>query len=217
MESVKVRKLFTETDKAVAEYKAQVEEIDNQEQELKADLMALQDEMTGNMLELENAPVSEKVYLKVRNKEIISKVDIINVLLEELAEERTALKLKVTPIFRDAIRKDGANLNGYNAVEIAERYRYEMLKEISEIGVQMQRQYYEIAPDIYEVFEDSKVKEEFPRLEYSFNAERYTPTFGWFGDSVVSKKDVFSACRGGQPNKPQSMIAKETKKDKDVK
>jgi hypothetical protein len=217
MEQVIVSELFTETKKVIEEYKAKVEDLDNQELELKADLAALQQEMTLNMLDQDNAPASEKVYLKVRNKEIVSKVGIINVLLEEMAEERTALKLKFTPIYRDAIRKDGANMNGYDAVQIAERYRYEMLKEISDIGVQMQKQYHEIAPDIYEVFEDSKVKEEYPRLEYSFNAERYTPSFGWFGDSVISKKDVFSACRGGQPNKPQSMIAKETKNDKDVK
>jgi small-conductance mechanosensitive channel len=185
IEQVKVRDLFTETKKVLAEYKKKAEQLDQQDRELYAELYVLQEEMTSNMLAQEGATASEMVYLKMEAKYINQKTDIIKVLLEELVEERTALKLKFTPIYRDAIRKDGANLNGYDAVEIAERYRYEMLKEISDIGVQMQRQYNEIAPDIYELFEDSKVKEEYPRLEYSFNAERYTPSFGWFGDSCI--------------------------------
>ncbi len=211
MEQIKVKELFTETKKVVSEYKTKVEEIAKQEQELKADLIALQDEMTTNILDQENANVSDRVYLKIRNKEINQKAEIINVLLEELAEERTALKLEYTPIYRKAIRDDSARRNGYKATEIAEKYRYLMLKEVSDIGKQMQSQYREIAADIYEVFADSEVKKEFPRLEYVFNGDHYTPSFGWFNDAVVSKKEVFSACRGYEPNLPKHM--EEFKKD----
>ncbi|MCY8499637.1 hypothetical protein P8917_09160 [Bacillus atrophaeus] len=80
-----------------------------------------------------------------------------------------------------------------------------MLAEIAEIGHAMQHQYNAIAPDVYELFEDEEVKKEFPRLEYVFNSEHYTPSFSWFSDSVVSKSDVFSAGRGAKPNKPKHM------------
>ncbi len=199
MEQVIVRDLFTETKKALAEYEAKAKQLDLQERELNAELNVLQEEMTANILDQEGATVSELVYLKIQSKEINQKTEIIKVLLEELAEERTALKLQFTPIIREALRKDGAKRTPYNATEIVEKYRYQMLKEVADIGKQMQRQYHEIAPNIYEVFEDSEVKKEFPRLEYVFNQEQFEPYFGWAYDSVVSKKEVFTATRGYMP------------------
>lgn len=200
MELIQVRDLFVETKKVVIEYEVKVSKLNEQECELNAELNALQEEMTSNILDQKGASVSELVYLKISAKEILQKTEIISVLVEELAEERTALKLEFTPIYRTALRTDIANRNGrYNANDIVERYRYEMLKEIAEIGKQMQKQYFAIAEDIYEIFEDSEVKKEFPRLEYAFNQEHFVPSFGWFGDSVVSKSDVFTATRGYLP------------------
>ncbi|AOZ90684.1 hypothetical protein BK049_11875 [Bacillus xiamenensis] len=195
---MKVKELFTEAKKVVEEYKAKAEELAEQEKELKADLEALQQEMTMNMLEQENAPVSERVYLKIRNKEIVSKAEIIDTLLEELEEERTALKLEYVPKYREALGK--ADIQEYNATKIAEKYRYLMLKEISEIGRQMQEQYREIAPEIDEVFQDKGVLEQYPRLAYAYTYENYVPSFSWFENSVVSKNEVFSACRGNLPH-----------------
>ncbi|WP_394190573.1 hypothetical protein [Paenisporosarcina quisquiliarum] len=200
MGKIEVKNLFVETEKVVAAYQEKVNKLDRQERELNAELNVLQEEMTSNILNQEGATISELVYLKISAKEIVQKTEIIKVLLEELAEERTALKLQFTPIYRTALRTDIANRNGrYNANDIVERHRYEMLKEIAGIGKQMQKQYFAIAEDIYEVFEDSEVKTEFPRLEYAFNQELFMPSFGWFGDSVVSKKEVFNATRGYLP------------------
>lgn len=67
------------------------------------------------------------------------------------------------------------------------------------MGKQFQNQYHAIAPDIHEVFDDPKVKEEYPRLEYSFERDQYRPYFSWFETSVVSKDDVFWATRGNLP------------------
>ncbi|OZT14622.1 hypothetical protein CHN50_02200 [Priestia aryabhattai] len=195
-----VKDLFTETKKVIADYKAESEKLDQQERELNAELAVLQEEMTNNILDQETATVSELVYLKISAKEIVQKTEIIKVLLEELAEERTALKLEFTPIYRSAIRQDAKSKAVYNATEIVEKYRYQMLKEIADIGKQMQSQYHEIAPDVYEVFEDIEVKKEFPRLEYVFNQEQFEPYFGWLGDSVVHKNDVFVATRGYMPD-----------------
>jgi len=77
----------------------------------------------------------------------------------------------------------------------------------------MQNQYKQIAPEIYDVFEDEAVRKEFPRLEYVFREELYTPSFGWFSDAVVSKNEVFSACRGYKPNKPGHVEETEIEKD----
>lgn len=209
MGNVKVRNLFVETEKVVNQYKAKADKIDQQERELNAELNALQDEMTSVILDQEQASVSELVYLKIQAKEINQKIEIISVLLEELTEERTALKLEFTPLYRTAIRNDVHNKAGYSATEIAEKYKYLMLKEISEIGSQMQEQYRKIAPDIYEVFEDSEVRKEFPRLEYVFNDEQYRPVFGWFSDAVVSKNDVFTATRGYLPQGVKQPVEKD--------
>jgi hypothetical protein len=213
MPAVKVRKLFTETEKVVADYKERVSKIDQQENELNDELVALQNEMTANILDQESASVSEMVYLKIAAKEINHKTEIISVLLEELTEERTVLKLEFTPLYRTAIRSDMRNKTGYGATDIVEKYRYLMLREISEIGQQMNDQYRKIAPDIYEVFEDQAVREEFPRLEYVFNEDTFKPSFGWNSDAVVSKGDVFGACRGYRPDKPRSVIEAEKAKD----
>lgn len=218
MEKIEVKNLFVETEKVVKDYKEKAEQLDHQKRELNAELSVLSEELTNNILEQEGATVSELVYLKITAKTIVQKTEIISVLLEELAEERTALKLQYTPIYRTALRNDTANRDSYNATEIVEKYRYEMLKEIAKIGQQMQKQYSEISEDIFEVFEDEAVRKDFPRLEYSFNQDQYTPTFGWFSDSVISKKDVFGATRGYQPVKPKHMEVtendvKETEKD----
>lgn len=209
MGKIEVRNLFVETEKVVKDYKEKAELLDQQEKELKAELNVLQEEMTNNTLDQENAGISELVYLKISAKKIVQKTEIISVLLEELAEERTALKLQFTPIYRTAIRNDIANKSDYDANEIVERYRYEMLKEVADIGVQMQKQYRDISEDVYEVFEDVEVKKEFPRLEYVFNQEQYVPTFGWFSDSVVSKNDVFTATRGYLPEGVKQPIEKD--------
>lgn len=196
---VEVKDLFVETKKVVADYNAKAEQLDQQERELNAELSVLQEEMTNNILAQEGATVSEMVFLKIGAKEINHKTEIIKVLLEELAEERTALKLEFTPLYRTAIRQDAKSKVEYNALEIAEKYKYQMLKEIADIGKQMQNQYFDISEDIYEVFENESVKQEFPRLEYVFNQEQFTPYFGWLGDSFVSKNEVFVATRGFMP------------------
>lgn len=197
---MEVKDLFIETKQVVADYKGKAEVLDQEEQELQAELVALQEEMTAILLDQENANLSERIYLKAHAKGINSKVEIIHSMLEELDEKRSALRLAFVPVFQEVLRKDRAGSNEYDVTEIAIRYRYELLTEIADMGKQFQKQYHAIAPDIYEVFEDPKVKEEYPRLEYSFNQDQYRPYFSWFETSVISKNDVFSATRGNLPD-----------------
>ncbi|MEW8980848.1 MAG: hypothetical protein AB2388_03745 [Bacillus anthracis] len=196
---MEVKDLFVETKKVVNEYKEKVEVLNQEEQELQAELAALQEEMTAILLDQENANLSERIYLKAQANGINSKVEIIHSMLEELDEKRTALKLAYVPAFQDVLRKERSTSNEYDMTELAIRHRFELLTEIAGVGKQFQKQYHAIAPDIYEVFGDPKVKEEFPRLEHSFNQEQYQPFFTWFETSVVSKNEVFSATRGNLP------------------
>lgn len=199
MEKVIVQDLFVETKKVIEAYKEKVEQFEKQGRELNAELAVLQEEMTNNILAQEGATVSEMVYLKISAKEINNKTEIINVLLEELDEERTALRLEFTPVYRQAIRQDAKLKAVYNATEIVEKYRYQLFKEIADIGMQMQSQYHEIASDVYAVFQDEAVRKEFPRLEYVFHQQQFEPFFSWLGDSVVHKNDVFMATGGNMP------------------
>ncbi|HHT7166512.1 TPA: hypothetical protein ACTZ3T_002833 [Bacillus cereus] len=194
---MKVKDLFVETKKVIAEYKEKAGILD---QELKAELEVLQEEMTAILLDQEGTNLSERIYLKVQAKEINSRVEIIHTMLEELDEKRTALKLAYVPVFQEVLRKDRASANEYDVTELAIRHRYELLTEVANVGKQFQQQYHAIAPEIYEVFEDTKVKEEYPRLEHSFNQEQYQPHFSWFETSIVSKNEMFSATRGNLPD-----------------
>ncbi|MEC2869506.1 hypothetical protein P9Z52_12600 [Bacillus cereus] len=197
---MEVKDLFVETKQVIAEYKTKAENLDQEEQELQAELVAMQEEMTAILLDQENANLSERIYLKAQAKGINSKLEIVNSMLEELTEKRLALKLAYVPVFQEVLRKDRSSANEYDVTELAIRHRYELLTEVADVGKQFQKQYHAIAPEIYEVFEDPKVKEEFPRLEHSFNQEQYQPFFTWFETSVVSKNEVFSATRGNLPD-----------------
>jgi roadblock/LC7 domain-containing protein len=210
MEQVKVINLFTETEKVIAEYKVRSEKLNQQESELNAELIVLQKEMTANMLAKESAAISELIYLKIQGVDIVTKTEIINTLLEELAEERTDLKIEYVPVYQEALKNDRQSFAGmYSANEIVNKYRYQMLKEIADIGKQMQGQYTAIAPEIMDVFEDAAVKEKFPRIEYLFNRDHYKPVYGESINTVVHRNDVFLAT-GGQITdripKPKDLI-----------
>ncbi|TKC18179.1 hypothetical protein [Robertmurraya kyonggiensis] len=194
-----VKELFTESKKVIEEYKSKVEELDQQERELQADLETIQQELTDNLLEQETATISEVVYLKIRKREIVSRSEVINVLLEELNEERTALKLQYTPILKDVLVQDRKALNEYNATEIVEKYRYMMLSEIAEMGKAVNSQFHSIAPDVMEIFDDKTVKERYPNIYHAFNQEQYKPSLQWANDTVVTKNDIFLANGGRLP------------------
>lgn len=196
IEEGKVKDLFLETKKVVATYKEKVGELDQQENELKAELDTLTHELTLNLLDQEGATLSERIYLKAQAKGINSKVEIIDTMLEEIDEAKTALKMEYVPIYREVLQQDRKGFSQYNANEIVDHYRYQMLKEIADIGKQMQSQYNELAPDIFEVFQDPKVKENFKRIEYSFNRDHYKPSYSESIDTVISRYDVFNATGG---------------------
>ncbi|MFE4036059.1 hypothetical protein [Priestia sp. YIM B13489] len=203
MAEVKVKPLFKEAKKVIATYQEEVQELDERERELETEAEVLQGEMTSNLVEQETANVGTLVYLKIQAKEINQKAEVINVLLEELKEERTELKLKYVPLIRSALGE--SPYPEYKATEIVEKYKYQMLSEISEIGKQMRTQYYEIAPEVAEIYEDPTVNERYPRLKYHFTYDKFKPSFYWLENSVVAKSEVFNACDGQNIKKPKGV------------
>ena len=195
-----VKNIFKETEKVLKEYKAQAEEFNKQEQELNAELVALNDELTAIMLDIETASITERVYFKIRSKEVNSKTEIINKLLEELDEERTELKLQFTPILKEAQANDRKGNVEYNATEIVEKYRYLMLTEIAELFKEMQSHYFAVDPEVMDIFDDSTVKEVHPRIYYSFNQDQYKPSLQWSNEAVVHKNEIFLAKDGRTPD-----------------
>lgn len=203
MAETKVKPLFKEAEKVIAAYQEEVQKLDERERELETEAAVLQGEMTANLTEQETANVGTLVYLKIQAKEINQKAEVINVLLEELKEERTELKLKYVPLMRNALGE--SPYPEYNATEIVKKYKYQMLSEISNIGKQMRTQYYEIAPEVAEIYEDPAVTERYPRLQYHFTYDKFKPSFYWFENNVVTKNEVFNACGGQEIKKPKGV------------
>lgn len=206
----KVKDLFVEVKKVIGTYKADAEVLEAQERELNADLEALQAELTANLLDSEGADVTEKVYLKIRQKEIVSKSEVIDTVLEELQEEKAQLKLEYVPKLREAKGKDGKVKAEYDANTIVDKYKYLMLSEIAEIGKDMQKQYYSIAPDLMDILDDPKVNEVYRNVKYQFTSDSYKPSYFEGNKTVVHREDIRLACSG---NLPQGLKAP---KEKDV-
>lgn len=121
---VEVLDLFKETRLVVAEYVAKSEGLEQQKQELKGELVALQSEMTAILLDQEGANLSERIYLKAQAKEINSRAEIINSMLEEIEDEKIALKMLFVPLLKPAQAKDGQVWAQYDANAIVDKYKY---------------------------------------------------------------------------------------------
>jgi hypothetical protein len=199
MAQIKVKKLFTETEKVIAAYKDEVQKLDNQERDLNAELESLQAEMTANVLAQENGSVSDLVYLKIQAKEINQKAEVVAVLLEELKADRTELKLRYVPLLRSSQSVDGKVRAEYDINAIVDKYKWLMFTEIAGIGKQVLNQYSTIAPDLMEILDDKEVTKVHPRVMNQFSSESYKPTFWQDIKTVVHREDIRLACSGSLP------------------
>lgn len=198
IEKVIVPDLYPETKKAVAAYQAEVHLLDSEEQELNAELELLQQEMAENMLSQEGANVSDRVYLRMRGKEISVRADIINTVLTELEEERHELKLKYVPIFGKSSLEDNKKSPSYSekVQELVDGYIYAMLEEIADMSGQVKQQHNAISVGVNEVYKDEKVNEVHRNLRYRQDWERSKPTFTNFGKYVLDRYHVDAATNG---------------------
>jgi hypothetical protein len=196
--TVVVDDLFTETRKTVKQYKAKCKDLNKQESELKAELVNLQAEHTANLMGQESATLSERVYLNLQAKGLVDKSSVINAMLEEVEEKRTALKLETVSSLQEALTKDARVKSQYDTNEIVDGYLYKMFAELTEIGGQMQSQYRAIAPEVLEIFEDPKVQEAFPN-KLRFESDSYKMPYWQANKTVVNREDIRWACGGHMP------------------
>lgn len=197
-EKITVPDLFVEAKKAVNQYQSEVHSLDAQESELTAELLVLQQELTGNMLSQEGASVSDRVYLRLQGKEISTRSDIITGVLAELEEERHELKLKYVPVFTAALTKDRQKSPSYSAKvkEIVDGHLYAALEEVADISKQIGQQHTALAGGINDVFQDEKANEIHRNLRYRFGWDSYKPSFSNFGTTVLNRHHVDYATGG---------------------
>lgn len=197
-EKIIVPDLYPETKKAVAAYQAEVQLLDAEEQELNAEMELLQQEMTENMIDQEGASVSDRVYLRMRGKEISTRAEIISAVLAELEEERHEQKLKYVPIFSKAVSADSVGKPSYSAKvqESIDRHIYKMLEEIADMSAQLKQQHDAISNDLNEVYQDEKVNEVHRNIRYRQDWERSKPTFFNQGKTVLDRYHVDAATNG---------------------
>ncbi|MED3759693.1 hypothetical protein P4555_11530 [Peribacillus frigoritolerans] len=197
---VVVDDLFTETKKTLKQYRAKCKDLNKQESELKAELVALQSEHMANLMSQETATISERIYLNFQAKEIVTKAEVISSMLEEVAEKRTALKLQTVNLLQESLGKDNRVKSKYNANEIVDDYLYRMFMELTEIGQQMQSQYRAIAPDILEIYEDPKVAESFTDAQLRFSSDEYRLSYWQANKTVVHREHIRLAGGGHMPS-----------------
>jgi hypothetical protein len=198
---IKEISLFDETKSVLTAYQKEVSKLNEREEELNKQLEEIQEKHTQNLLDQESADVSELIYLKKMNRELVYETEVITSLLEELAEEKASLKIKYVPLINQAKREDMNNNAGrYNANEIVTQLRYEMLKIIADVSAEMKRQYRSVEPDVLEIFDDPKVKETFLERQVTFNDQFYKPSYSESMKTVISKDDVFYSLSGNVPS-----------------
>lgn len=203
-----VADLFTETKKVVKQYQAKNEGLNQQESELKSELVDIQAEHTANLMSHETATLSERIYLNIQAKGLADKAGVINAMLEEVEEKRTALKIQTVASLQEAITKDARVKSQYDTNEIVDTHLYRMFTELTEIGGQFQNQYRAIAPEVLEIFEDPKVQEAFPN-KLRFDSDSYKMPYWQANKTVVHREDIRWACGGHMPpniRKPQKEV-----------
>lgn len=196
MAEIMVPEMYTKTKEAIATYKVELVKLLQQEDQLKAELEILQDEIVENTLAKEVAGVSEKVYLLAENQEISSRSRIIESVLDELTEEKHLLKVKYMEIYRHTLGDDGAVSRQFNVNTIVDTHLSAMFSEITSIATQMRNQHMEIFDDMEEVFADERINQEYRNARYKFTRDGYKLPY-FENRSNLLKKDHINYALGG--------------------
>jgi hypothetical protein len=200
--AIKEMKLFKATKQAVADYKESVALLDKREVVLHEELETLQHQHTKLLLDQQGVTdVSDIIYMRKQGKEISDDIKVIQSLLEEVNEEKKALKIANGTAFREALLNDRKEVEKYNINHMVNNVRYELLKSIADLSQAMTNQYEEISSDIGEVLSDGNVMAAHPRIEYVAHSDNFLPTYGESMPNVITKNDIFAA-RSKQINYP---------------
>lgn len=199
---IKEMNLFPLTKKVCKEYESELSKLVKRQDELERELKRLQEQHLKQLLDKDQAyEVSERVYVSRQIKEIDNEVQIINVIKEEIEEEKTALKIEFAPKFKDSIDADHiTNIVGkYSANDIVDEFRYEMIMFVIELSLAMQSQYREVSGIVNSVIGDAAVNENYPRISNSFPSHYGMPSYGESMPYVISRNHLFLAREGQFP------------------
>lgn len=193
----KVEDIFPYTREVLANFKTEEGTLIHEYEQLEMELEETQNKITINVLNREAAELSERINLTIQYKELTNKVEVINLMLEENKQKQTKLKLQYALVLRDAIRKESTIRSEYNVNEIIERHKSQMLNEIAAMGDEMLTQYREIAPELHYLFNDTEVREMYPRFSNVFTIEYFRPGFdNKYGKTIISRDEIDQARLG---------------------
>ena len=103
---IKEMKLFDETYTAIEVYYKDLIKREKEEELLQQQLDDLRNELRANLFEQESATVSEKVYLRIKQKEISLRTEAVSSVLADVIQEKSELKVKHAPLLLVALQKD---------------------------------------------------------------------------------------------------------------
>ncbi|TKH07325.1 hypothetical protein FC682_02015 [Peribacillus simplex] len=193
--------LYMNTKEVVSDYKEVANKLDERELILQQQKEELNEQLTQNTADQETSNVAEVVYLKIQAKKMVEELKIIDSLLIETKKEQEELKINYYKVYRRALSKDGTIAKGYDVTPLIDKVLSQTMAIIAEVGTEAKEQYSEIAPDIDELFGDSKVREVYPRiLDESFDFDRHNLSYR--GSKIVLEKhEIESATSGRIPDK----------------
>ena len=203
--------LYPNTKEVVAQYKAIADKVDERHTLLQEQLVDLKQKHLQNLIAQETANVAEIIYLKIQAKKMVEEMQIIDTLLIEAKQEKEELMINYYKVYRNALSKDSAIAKGYNVTPIVDSVLSQTMEILAEVGAEAREQYFEMSPDIDELFGDSKVRKVYPRLlDESFDFHRHNPSYG--GSKIVlGSHEIETAISGRVPDRFQV-----TDKEKDV-
>jgi hypothetical protein len=199
--------LFPQTKEVITAYQNEVSKLDQKELELKGRLEALQCQLTSNFMEKElTDDLSLLVNLSLQAKDINSEADVLNTMLEQVNEKKLEVKFRYVPIYQQALRNDYQEVLKIDANGIVEQLRYALLKAIADLSNEMNSQYQEVAPAIYQVYEDPTIMKSFPALQHQFYKKMYTPRYMEANSIIIQRQDVFTAVEAGIVHYPNPEV-----------
>jgi hypothetical protein len=201
--------IYKETKKKIEQFEEEKALIDARKQEIEKRMEHLQKALTENMLACETYKhePSTVINLKHEQRELNRDLEVLNLMLDEMKEEYTELKLKFAPLYRQAGSKEQGK--HVSITEEIEEAKYIMLTAIAELSMEMYNQHREVEEALMEVYNDETVQKKL-RVRRLYYGESPRPSFSYLNKAVLLKDEVFGATGGYvKMSKPKSLVEAE--------
>lgn len=206
---IKEMDIYKETKRVIKRYEAEKAQINARQQEIESRMEHLQKALTENIMACETYKhePSTVINLKHEQRELNRDLEVLNLMLDEMKEEYVELKLKYTPIFRQAgAKEEGKYIPVTDEIEEA---KYIILTAIAELSNKMREQHLQVEEALIEIYNDETVQEKL-RVRKLHYGESPRPSFSYFNHAVILKDEVFGATSGYvQMSKPKSLVEAE--------